>query len=59
MSIFITCELGMVFISAYYKYSPHLADWIAKHPAIRKIVRLGIYPILELSKCFVAEAPSR
>ncbi len=50
-------ELGRAFVSAYYKYSPPLADWIAKHPAMRKIVRIGLYPVLEMSKWFVGKNP--
>ena len=55
----LTNELGRAFISAYYKYSPSQADFIAKHPMIRKIVRIGLYPILELSKWFDGENDSK
>ena len=44
-----TDELGRTFVSAYYRYSPPLADWVAKHPMMRKIVRIGLYPTLRLS----------
>jgi len=54
----LTNELGRGFVSAYYRYSPRLADWVAKHPTIRKIVRVGLYPILGLSKWLVGENPS-
>ncbi len=54
----LTNELGQAFVSSYYKYSPPLADWIAKHPLMRKMVRIGLYPVLELSKCFMGEIPS-
>ncbi len=53
----LTNALGRTFVSAYYKYSPPLADWIAKHPTMRKIVRIGLYPIVGLSKWFVGENP--
>jgi hypothetical protein len=49
----LTNQLGRAFVSAYYKYSPPLAHWIAKHPMMRKIVRVGLYPILTLSKWIV------
>ena len=52
-------ELGKALVSAYYKHSPTLADWIVKHPMMRKIVRIGLYPILELCKWFVGENPSK
>ena len=48
-------ELGRALVSAYYKYSPPLADWIAQRPMIRKIVRIGLNPILGLSKWIVGE----
>jgi len=54
----LTNELGRALVSAYYRYSPRLADWVAKHPTIRKIVRVGLYPILGLSKWLVGENPS-
>jgi sugar lactone lactonase YvrE len=55
----LTNELGRGFVSAYYRYSPRLADWIAKHPTIRKIVRIGLYPIMGLSKWLVGGNPSK
>jgi hypothetical protein len=52
-------ELGKFFVSAHYKYSPALAAWIAKHLVIRKVVRIGLCPIVELSKWLVGENPSK
>ena len=54
----LTNELGRFFVSAYYKYSPPLSDFVAKHPAAREIVRIGLYPVLEVSKWFVRQKPS-
>ena len=54
----LTNELGRVLVSTYYKYSPSLANWIAKHPTMRKMVRIGLYPVLKMSKWFVGEKPS-
>lgn len=53
----LTNGLGRIFVSGYYKYSPPLANWIAENPLMRQIVRVGLYPILELSKWFVGENP--
>ena len=53
----LTNEFGGALVSVYYKCSPPLADWIAKHPTIRKIVRIGLYPILELSRWCVKQNP--
>ncbi len=57
--LLLTNELGRSFVSAYYRYSPRLADCIAKHPMGRKMVRIGLYPILELSKWFAEEYDSK
>ena len=46
----LTSELGRVFVSVYYKFSPPVAGWIANHPAMRKIVRAGLNPVFGLSK---------
>jgi len=54
----LTNEGGKALVSAYYKCSPPLGDFVAKHPMMRKIVRIGLYPILEMSKWFVGEKPS-
>ena len=51
----LTNELGKAFVSLYYRYSPTLADYIDKYPVVRKIVRIGLYPMLELSKWLVEE----
>jgi hypothetical protein len=48
-------EVGKAFVSAYYEYSPRLANYIAEHPMLRRIVRIGLYPMLELSKWCVEE----
>ncbi len=55
----LTNVLGRAFVSAYYRYSPDLADCMVKHPMMKSIVRIGLYPILELSKWFVGGDPSR
>jgi hypothetical protein len=52
----LTNELGRNFVSAYYKFSPPLANWIAKHPVIRKIMRIGLHPIVGLSKWLLGES---
>ncbi|MCK5552748.1 MAG: hypothetical protein KAJ09_06350, partial [Deltaproteobacteria bacterium] len=48
-------EVGKALVSAYYEYSPRLADYIAEHPMLRRIVRIGLYPMLELSRWCVEE----
>ena len=37
---------GTAFVMAYYKYSPPIADVIARHGILRKIVRIGLMPLI-------------
>jgi hypothetical protein len=57
--VLLTNAIGKVLVSSYYKYSPSLADYVAKSPVIRKVVRIGLYPILGLSKWFMEESPTK
>ena len=55
----LTNGLGRAFVSFYYRYSPTMAGWLTKNPMMRKIVRIGLYPMLGLSKWFVQENDSK
>lgn len=33
--------LGEMFIKSYYRFSPPIADFISRHPVLRKSVRVG------------------
>ena len=35
-------RIGRSFVKAYYKYSPPMADFIAKHDSLRAMVRIGL-----------------
>jgi YVTN family beta-propeller protein len=48
-------ELGRALVSAYYRYGPILAHYVAKHPTLRKVARIGLYPLLEVGKWLVGE----
>jgi hypothetical protein len=48
-SYLLTNKLGAKFVEAYYKYSPPLADYIAKHDNLRSIVRVGLAPLVGFS----------
>ncbi len=37
---------GRVFVTLYYRYSPPLADFIARHPFLRGVTRLFLTPII-------------
>ncbi|MDH3882191.1 MAG: C25 family cysteine peptidase, partial [Desulfobacteraceae bacterium] len=45
----ITNFAGKSFVNLYYKYSPPLADFIAKHDNLRMIVRATLFPLVGIS----------
>ena len=45
----ITNIAGKSFVNFYYKYSPPLASFIAKHDNLRMIVRMTLFPIVGIS----------
>jgi len=45
----ITNIAGKSFVNLYYKYSPPLANYIAKHDNLRLIVRMTLFPLVGLS----------
>jgi List-Bact-rpt repeat protein/Big-like domain-containing protein len=42
-------NIGRAFVRAYYKYSPPIADVIAKHDTLRMMVRWGLAPLIGVS----------
>ncbi len=40
---------GTYFVRLYYRYSPPLADRIARHPALRAAIRIALYPLVGLA----------
>ena len=42
-------SIGKGFVNAYYKYSPPIADFIAKHGLFRAAVRLSLLPLMGMS----------
>ncbi|MDO8282311.1 MAG: CFI-box-CTERM domain-containing protein [Thermodesulfovibrionia bacterium] len=45
----ITNEIGNSFVQTYYKYSPPIADFIAKHATLRAMVRWSLLPLVGMS----------
>ena len=39
--------LGKLFVSTYYKYSPKVADFIAKHNFLKTAIRMTLYPVVK------------
>jgi hypothetical protein len=45
----ITNTIGNFFVKLYYKYSPPLANYIAKHDSLRAMVRMSLFPVVGIS----------
>jgi hypothetical protein len=43
------CALGHTFVRTYYKYSPPLAHFIAKHEMLKAAVRISLLPLVAMS----------
>ncbi|MCK4905780.1 hypothetical protein KAS42_06055 [bacterium] len=48
----LTNPIGKIFVSAYYKVSPPIADFISKHSMLKNVVRGILKPIVWLAKEF-------
>jgi hypothetical protein len=42
-------KIGRAFVNFYWKYSPPLADFIAKHDSLRAAVRIGLAPVVGIA----------
>ncbi len=49
----VTNRIGRALVALYYKYSPSLADFVAKHRALRIIVRNQLVPLVIFSYTIV------
>jgi len=47
--VLLTNELGRGFVNLYYAYSPPIADFIARHDALRMMVRWSLLPLIGMS----------
>ncbi|MDH3973063.1 MAG: cytochrome C [Deltaproteobacteria bacterium] len=47
--ILLTNAPGTAFVDFYYKHSPPMADWIAKHETMRSIVRVLLWPLFAVA----------
>jgi len=46
-------SVGKAFVSAYYRYSPPAADYIAERGWLRAVVRIMLLPVVGLVSLFV------
>ncbi len=46
---------GRVFVGWYYRFSPPVADYLRQHDTLRGIVRVGLVPLVEVSKLTVSQ----
>jgi hypothetical protein len=42
-------SIGRAFVKAYYRYSPPMANFIARHDALRTMVRWSLVPLIAFS----------
>ena len=54
----LTSTLGQALVDLYYKVSPPMADFIARHPSLKPIVRAGLLPGVALSAMAVNASPA-
>lgn len=45
----LSCKLGRMFVDTYYKYSPPIADLVARHDTLKFAMRIGLLPFVALS----------
>jgi hypothetical protein len=50
-------ELGKAFVNLYYKYSPALADVIAKNDALKLAARWGLVPVVAIAYAMLHTSP--
>jgi hypothetical protein len=56
-SYLLTNSLGQAFVSFYYRTSPPIADFIAKHDGIRAAVRMALAPVVGVAYLTVNTSP--
>jgi len=57
-SYMVTNPVGRSLVSAYYKLSPPVAEFIDDHPSLKPIVRAGLMPAVVMSTMAVSTTPA-
>ena len=50
----VTNPIGRAFVSAYYRLSPPIAEFIDDHPALKPVVRVGLLPAVAMGTVAVS-----
>jgi len=50
--------LGQALVGLYYRVSPPIAEFIAKHPSLKPVVRTGLVPALVISTVVINTTPA-
>jgi hypothetical protein len=48
-NVLLTNSIGKSIVKIYYKVSPPIADFIAKHDSLRAMVRISLLPVVGVS----------
>ena len=48
-NVLLTNALGKAFVRIYYKVSPPVADFIARHDSLKALLRWGLLPLVGMS----------
>lgn len=49
----LTNKAGQTFVDLYYTYSPPIADYIRDHETLKKVVRIGLMPLVSVAYLLV------
>ena len=56
---FLSSRAGRKLVKLYYKYSPHIAELITNHKALRTVVRIWLIPFVALGYSMVHFGPAK
>ena len=54
----LTNPVGQTLVNLYYRISPPIAEFIAEHPGLKLIVRVGLLPAVAMSTVAVNTTPA-